>query len=89
MSHVGSKGYRAGGTMRSAGLTGSGENVPGILPRARKGEMKRLRAKIHEMDFMNPEMWQYANGQKLRHYLVLACNRITELERKLQEMFKP
>ncbi len=82
MSKVGGKGFRASGAWRAEGITASGDEVAGILPRAAKGELKNVRAAADRVDYLNPESWSIANGRTLRRYLVMAANRIAELERQ-------
>lgn len=88
MSKVGGKGFRAGGAWRADGITASGDDVAGILPRAAKNEAANVRAAADRVDYLNPEMWSFANGPMLRRYLVMAANRIAELERKLEEAWQ-
>lgn len=87
MSHVGPKGFRASGALCAERLTAGCEDVPGILPPAKKGELKKVREASNRLNYLNPAAWETANNKMMRHYLVMAANRIAELERKLAEMF--
>lgn len=88
MSKVGGKGFRASGAWRADGITASGDDVAGILPRAKKGDYQKMVDVDRAHEFLNPERWAVSNGKELRRYLVLAANRIAELERKLAEAWQ-
>lgn len=67
-------------------LTGGGEEVDGVLPRAGWGEMKRLRSRKLEFAMMDPTVLDFMNGKHKQSLLLEAFVVIRELQGRLEKL---
>jgi hypothetical protein len=67
-------------------LTGNGETVGGVLPRAGHKEMERLRARRLEFAMMDPAVLQYMNSKRKQAMLLEAFAVIRELQAQLESL---
>lgn len=67
-------------------LTGNGESVDGMLPKAGHCEMKRLRERRLEFAMMDPSVLNYMNGKNKQVLLLEAFAAIRELQSRLETL---
>jgi hypothetical protein len=75
-----------GNVYGALGLTGNGESVDGIIPRAERGEMSRLRARQLDFAVMDPAIVGSLNSQRRQKLLFQAFDWIRRLEGRLKEL---
>lgn len=68
------------------GLTGNGESVEGVIPRAGKGELKRLRERNLDFALMDPACVGMLNSARRQKLLFQAFERIRDLEAELKKL---
>jgi hypothetical protein len=67
-------------------LTGNGEDVEGVLPRAGHCELKRLRERRLEFAMMDPGVLDCMNGKHKQSLLLEAFAVIRELQGRLEKL---
>lgn len=77
-----SKKAMQGNVYGALSLTGGGEEVPGVMPRAGHGELKRLRERRLEFAMKDPSILGYMNNRTLHRLLLEAFQRIEQLQGK-------
>lgn len=82
MAKVLSKKYLVSGATNAVPLTGNGEVVEGVIPRAGHKELQRLRDRRLEFAMKDPSIISYMNNRTLHGLLLEAFAMIRELQAK-------